>query len=106
MKEIRQKVARKKWQSQYRDRKTIMDAKAAKSGQSAATWFLKVDVTAILTVIATPNSGLQTTVKNALRNQPQADGDRAIVMEDGGVPANLGLKNRDPFSSEGCKFKD
>ena len=106
MKEVRRKVASGEWRSQYRDRATIMAAKSAKGGNSASTWFLKGDVTSTLTITATPGSELQGAVKKALEKVPQADGGRTMVLEDGGVPATLGLKKRDPFRVERCRFKD
>ena len=36
----------------------------------------------------------------------QADGGRTLVLEDGGLPATLGLKIRDPFRQPGCTYKD
>ena len=63
-------------------------------------------MTSTLTITATPGSELQGAVKEALKKNPQADGGRTMVLEDGGVPATLGLKIRDPFRQEECRFKD
>ena len=106
MKEVRRKVASGEWKSQYRDRASILAAKIAKGGSSASTWFLKGEVTSTLTVTATPGSELQKAVRKALEKAPQADGGKTMVLEDGGVPAHLGLKSRDPFRVEKCRFKD
>ena len=34
------------------------------------------------------------------------DGQQKLVLEDGGVPVTLGLKQKDPFSDNKCKFGD
>ena len=31
---------------------------------------------------------------------------KTVVLEEGGHPISLGLKKRDPFAVEGCKFND
>ena len=60
----------------------------------------------MLTVTATLGLRLQGAVKEALGKLPQADGCRTIVLEDRGIPATLGLKQRDPFRADGCSYGD
>ena len=106
MKEVRRKVAEGEWVCQYRDREAIAEAKSKKGGDAASTWFLKGTTTSTVTCAATPGSQLQQGIKEALKLCSQADGGTMLVVEDGGVPATLGIKSRDPFRSEGCTFRD
>ena len=106
MKEVRAKVARGEWTSQYRDREAIVSAKEARGGFSKGTWFLKGETTTTLTCAATPGSILQDHIKTTLKAGTQADGGQTMVLEDGGAPATMGLKVKDPFRVEECRFKD
>ena len=106
MKEVRRLVRTGTWESQYRDRKTIIKAKEQKGGNSPGTLFLKGDITSTVTCTATPNSSLQTEIKRSLASSDQADGGRTLVLEDGGLPVTIGLKKRDPFWTPGCTFMD
>ena len=45
-------------------------------------------------------------VKASLDQDRQADGGKTLVLEDGGLPATLGLKVKDPFRKLGCTFWD
>ena len=45
-------------------------------------------------------------MSSSLRNDRQAVGGNTLVLEDGGLPATLGLRVRDPFRHEGCTFGD
>ena len=56
--------------------------------------------------MATPDSTLQSEIKNKFSKVDQADGGSTIIMEDGGIPATLGLKLRDPFRRSRCVFND
>ena len=87
MKEVRAKVASGEWVSQYRDRPTIVSAKAARGGFSKGTWFLKNETTTTLTCAATPGSMLQERLKATLKAGVQADSGQTMVLEDGGAPA-------------------
>ena len=106
MKEVRRLVEVGTWSSQYRDRKTILDTKEQKGGNTPGTWFLKGETTTTIVCTATPDSSLQTQIKKALESGEQADGGRTLVLEDGGLPITIGLKKRDPFRSHGCTFGD
>ena len=106
MKQVKEMVSTGEWTSHYRDRKAITEAKKSKGGNSASTWFLKGLTTATTTCMATPGSTLQLAIRAKLAEGQQADGGRTMVLEDGGLPATLGLKLRNPFRALQCTFGD
>ena len=106
MKEVRRLVETGTWASQYRDRKTILETKEQKGGNTPGTWFLKGETTSTIVCTATPDSSLQSHIRRSLATSDQADGGRTLVLEDGGLPVTIGLKKRDPFRSHGCTFGD
>ena len=83
-----------------------MKTKVDKGGNYSSTWFLKGEITSTVTCTATPGSELQKLIKTGISEEKQADGGKTLVLEDGGLPATLGLKVRDPFRIPGCTFKD
>jgi hypothetical protein len=90
----------------YRTRKEMVEAKQSKGKSSAATWFLKGQVTGTLDVVATPNSVLATSLQKLLKGLPTSTGGLTKVVEGGGVPITMGLKKANPFKLEGCAYKD
>ena len=104
--QCKRKVSNGEWESLYRTREAITMVKEEKGGCSTATWFLKGQTTSTITCTATPNSLLQSMIKEKMTSVEQADKGKTLVMEDGGVPATLGLKLRDPFRRPTCRFMD
>ena len=47
---------------------------------------------------------LATMLSNSL-SKSSINGRKTVVLEEGGHPISLGLNKRDPFATDGCKFK-
>lgn len=90
----------------YRNRKQIVEMKIQKGGNSAATWFLKGDITGVVSVTATPEGKLMNIVKETLRDKDNPDGGRLLVIEEGGDNILLKLRKKDPFRRKECTFGD
>ena len=88
----------------FRVREQIQEAKDAKGGLSAASWFLGGQVKATISCQATPGGVLAERIKKAIGTAK--DGQTRLVLEDGGAPITLGLKKKDPFEKKECKFGD
>ena len=91
-------------ESRFRTGDQIRKHKIEKGGLSPATWFLKGEIGSTISCQATPGSRLATILQT--KCSQGSSGVRKVVLEEGGNPASLGLKKRDPFSTRGCKFKD
>ena len=90
----------------YRNREEIMVTKKEKGGSSPNTWYLKGNKTTTLTVAATPGGVLKQQMTHALKGVLAPDKGETMVVERGGKPLLSGLKKKDPFSKEGCKYDD
>ena len=90
--------------SLFRVREQIQEAKDAKGGLSAASWFLGGQVKATISCQATPGGVLAETLRKAIGTSK--DGQTRLVLEDGGAPITIGLKKKDPFETTTCKFGD
>ena len=90
--------------SLYRERNEIKRAKDLKGGISAASWFLGGDVKSVISCQATPGGMLADMIRKEIGITK--DGQKRLVMEEGGIPVTLGLKVSNPVRTEGCQFGD
>ena len=90
--------------SMYCSRDEIMKAKQSKGGLSPSTWFLGGDVEAVVTCQVTPGGNLASMLRKKVG--VTKTGGKRIVQEEGGNPISLGLKKRDPFSTDNCRYGD
>ena len=67
---------------------------------------MKGNKTTTLTVAATPGGVLKQQMTQALKGVIAPDKGETMVVERGGKSLLSGLKKKDPFSKEGCKYGD
>ena len=102
--QMREEVENGVRQSMFRKKEEILRAKEAKGGHTASTWFLKGEVVSTISCQATPGSLLVNKLQQKLGTT--SEGKKRIVLEEGGEPVTIGLKRKNPFSTNGCKFGD
>ena len=89
-KEMIAEVERGERTSLFRVREQIQEAKDAKGGLSAASWFLGGQVKATVTCQATPGGILADALRKAIGTT--RDGQKRLTLEDGGAPVTIGLQ--------------
>ena len=90
----------------YRNKEEIKSSKRERGGSSPNTWYLKGNKTTTLTVAATRGGILKQKMTQSLKGVIAPDNGETMVVERGGKPLLSGLKKKDPFSKEGCKYGD
>ena len=103
-KEMREEVRNGSRKSMFRSKEEILKAKEAKGGLTPSTWFLGGDVEAVVTCQVTPDGQLADMMRKKVGTTKA--GGRRIVQEEGGNPISLGLKKRDPFAVQTCRYGD
>jgi hypothetical protein len=94
-------------QNLYRSRSQIVQMCKDRGGKaSAATWFMKGEISSTTSTAPTPEGQLKEKIQKLLESVSKAGGGRTKVIEVGGVSIARGLRKLDPFRTEGCDFKD
>ena len=70
----------------------------------AASWFLGGRIKGTVSCQATPDGVLAAKLREAIGHSN--DGQMKLILEDGGIPVTAGLKKKDPFADNICKFGD
>ena len=90
----------------YRNKMEIKLAKQSKGGGAPNTWYLKGGKTSTFNVPATPGGTLKKLMSNTLSGVKAPDNGETMVIEKGGKSLLSGLKKKDPFKSEGCRYEN
>ena len=69
------------------------------------TWFLRGKISSTISCPFTPGINLKRSLNKVINNSRQAN-DKLLVIEDGGIPIEIGLKVKDPMCPDGCIFGD